>query len=111
MSDLYSSWGRQHGKILEEGAGGFLGKKIAKYDSSVAVNESTVTDWDSFSKMSFEMSSLENITFSSKHWASVYLASTPQQAAELGLKFAGVDEVTPELNLKGCLVISLLLIC
>ncbi|KAL0452217.1 UNVERIFIED_CONTAM: protein CHROMATIN REMODELING 20 [Sesamum latifolium] len=34
-----------------------------------------------------------DVTFGSKHWASVYLASTPQQAAELGLKFPGVNEV------------------
>lgn len=31
--------------------------------------------------------------FGSKNWASVYLASTPQQAASMGLKFPGVDEV------------------
>ncbi|KAL3613320.1 hypothetical protein CASFOL_042832 [Castilleja foliolosa] len=37
--------------------------------------------------------SLEDATFGSKQLASVYLASTPQQTAELGLKFPGVDEV------------------
>ncbi|KAI3470412.1 hypothetical protein Pfo_027075 [Paulownia fortunei] len=84
---------RRHGKILEEGASGFLGKKIAICESSVAVNESMDVDWDSFNKMCSERSSLDDITFGSKHWASVYLASTPQQAAELGLKFPGVDEV------------------
>lgn len=30
--------------------------------------------------------------FGSSNWASVYLASTPQQAASLGLHFPGVDE-------------------
>lgn len=84
---------RRHGKILEEGASGFLGKKVEESENSVAVNDSTTVDWDSFSKMCSDKSSLEDITFGSKHWASVYLASTPQQAADLGLKFPGVDEV------------------
>ncbi|KAH6832693.1 P-loop containing nucleoside triphosphate hydrolases superfamily protein [Perilla frutescens var. hirtella] len=75
------------------GASGFLGKKIAKCDDSVAVNNSTDKDWEAFGKLCSEAASLEDITRSSKHWASVYLASTPHQAAELGLKFAGVDEV------------------
>ncbi|KAK6137734.1 hypothetical protein DH2020_028518 [Rehmannia glutinosa] len=83
---------RRHGKILEEGASGFLGKKIATCEHIVA-NESVDANWDSFSEMCSERSSLEDITFGSKQWASVYLASTPQQAAELGLKFPGVNEV------------------
>lgn len=78
---------------MEEGASGFLGKKVEESESSAAVNDSTTVDWDSFSKMCSDKSSLEDITFGSKHWASVYLASTPQQAADLGLKFPGVDEV------------------
>ncbi|KAL3654023.1 hypothetical protein CASFOL_003704 [Castilleja foliolosa] len=85
--------GRRHGKILEEGASGFLGKKVVTSESSEAVNESANVDWDSFSKMCSGKPSLEDATFGSKQWASVYLASTPQQAAELGLKFPGVDEV------------------
>lgn len=32
-------------------------------------------------------------SFGGKYWASVYLASTPQQAALMGLKFPGVNEV------------------
>ncbi|KAK6144897.1 hypothetical protein DH2020_021717 [Rehmannia glutinosa] len=83
---------RRHGKILEEGASGFLGKKIATCEHIVA-NESVDVNWDSFSEMCSERSSLEDITFGSKQWASVYMASTPQQAAELGLKFPGVNEV------------------
>ncbi|CAI9298342.1 unnamed protein product [Lactuca saligna] len=39
-------------------------------------------------------SSSKNTSFGSKNWPSVYLASTPQQAAELGLNFPSVDEVT-----------------
>ncbi|KAL6501187.1 hypothetical protein OROHE_025050 [Orobanche hederae] len=85
--------GRRHGKVLEEGASGFLGKKAVASESTGAVNGSTDVDWDSFNKMCSDKSSMEDITFGSKNWASVYLASTPQQAAELGLKFPGVDEV------------------
>ncbi|KAL0290086.1 UNVERIFIED_CONTAM: protein CHROMATIN REMODELING 20 [Sesamum calycinum] len=84
---------RRHGKVLEEGASGYLGKKVVTSESIVAVNDSVNVDWDSFSKMCSDRSSLEDLSFGSKHWASVYLASTPQQAAELGLKFPGVDEV------------------
>ncbi|KAL8544534.1 hypothetical protein ACS0TY_004925 [Phlomoides rotata] len=84
---------RRHGKVLEEGASGFLGKKVVKIESSEAVNDSQNVDWGTFNKMCSDKSSLEDISFGSKHWASVYLASTPQQAAELGLKFPGVDEV------------------
>ncbi|EYU39522.1 hypothetical protein MIMGU_mgv1a008888mg [Erythranthe guttata] len=84
---------RRHGKVLEEGASGFLEKRAVASESSVAVNNSTNVDWDSFGKMCSDKSSVEDISFGSKHWASVYLASTPQQAAELGLKFPGVDEV------------------
>ncbi|KAL7148380.1 hypothetical protein ABFS83_06G174400 [Erythranthe nasuta] len=92
---------RRYGKILEEGASGFLGKKIVTGANSILVNEDTDSDWDSFSKMCCEKSTLQDITFSSKHWASVYLASTPQQAAELGLKFAGVDEVEEIADVDG----------
>lgn len=79
---------------MEEGASGFLGKKVAKIESNEAVNDSQNVDWGTFNKMCSDKSSLEDISFGSKYWASVYLASTPQQAAELGLKFPGVDEVT-----------------
>ncbi|PSR98829.1 Protein CHROMATIN REMODELING like [Actinidia chinensis var. chinensis] len=83
---------RKHGKILEEGASGYLGKKLFTDDGREAIMEKTDVDWCSFNKIVSGRSSEEN-AFGSKNWASVYLASTPQQAAELGLKFPGVDEV------------------
>jgi len=49
-------------------------------------------DWDMFNKLVSDGSGID-ASFGSKHWASVYLASTPQQAALMGLKFPGVDEV------------------
>ncbi|VFQ62592.1 unnamed protein product [Cuscuta campestris] len=82
---------RKHGKILEEGASGFLSRKLTGNGSNEELD--TGVDWSSFNKMCSDKSSLDNVSFGSKQWASVYLASTPQQAAELGLKFAGVDEV------------------
>lgn len=49
-------------------------------------------DWVLFNKIVSDGSGAD-ASFGSKHWASVYLASTPQQAALMGLKFPGVNEV------------------
>ncbi|WMV25771.1 hypothetical protein MTR67_019156 [Solanum verrucosum] len=86
---------QKHGKVLEEGASGFLAKKLAGNDGSEAQGGSSGVDWGSFSKLCSDnsSSSMGTTSFGSKDWASVYLASTPQQAAELGLKFPGVDEL------------------
>ncbi|KAF7133119.1 hypothetical protein RHSIM_Rhsim09G0133300 [Rhododendron simsii] len=84
---------RKHGKILEEGASGYLGKKLCIDDSKEATTEKSDVDWSSFNQIISARSSEELTSFGSKNWASVYFASTPQQAAELGLKFPGVDEV------------------
>ncbi|KAH0674155.1 hypothetical protein KY290_021532 [Solanum tuberosum] len=86
---------KKHGKVLEEGASGFLAKKLAGNDGSEAQGGSSGVDWGSFSKLCSDnsSSSMGTTSFGSKDWASVYLASTPQQAAELGLKFPGVDEL------------------
>ncbi|KAK9673254.1 hypothetical protein RND81_12G156000 [Saponaria officinalis] len=83
---------KKHGKTLEEGASGFLGRKFATNNSGEGLTENVDVDWSSFNKLFSEGSSKE-IAFGSKQWASVYLASTPQQAAALGLQFPGVDEV------------------
>ncbi|XP_059628567.1 protein CHROMATIN REMODELING 20 isoform X2 [Cornus florida] len=84
---------RQHGKLLEEGASGFLGKKLDLGDRKEAATANSDVEWRSFNKMVSDSLSEDSTSFGSKHWASVYLASTPQQAAALGLKFPGVDEV------------------
>ncbi|KAL3523379.1 hypothetical protein ACH5RR_016213 [Cinchona calisaya] len=84
---------RRHGKTLEEGASGFLGKKLAANAGCEASSDNTDVDWCTFSKLCTDKSYLDSISFGSKEWASVYLASTPQQAADLGLNFPGVDEV------------------
>ncbi|GMY20566.1 protein CHROMATIN REMODELING 20, partial [Fagus crenata] len=84
---------RRHGKLLEEGASGFLQKKLAVDGSKEAVTENPEVDWCSLNKIFSDGVSVDDTTFGSKNWASVYLASTPQQAAVMGLKFPGVDEV------------------
>ncbi|GAB4835468.1 hypothetical protein Ancab_000376 [Ancistrocladus abbreviatus] len=92
---------RRHGKILEEGASGYLGKKLATCENGAAVTENNgaapsgnaEVDWSSLNKVFSGQVSQSSISFGSRHWASVYMASTPQQAAMLGIKFPGVDEV------------------
>ncbi|KAK9292419.1 hypothetical protein L1049_020389 [Liquidambar formosana] len=84
---------RRHGKLLEEGASGFLQKKLTLDDSKEAVKENLEMDWCSFNQIFSDPSSVDGTSFGSKQWASVYLASTPQQAAAMGLKFPGVNEV------------------
>ncbi|XP_071702520.1 protein CHROMATIN REMODELING 20 [Rutidosis leptorrhynchoides] len=86
---------RHHGKLLEEGASGFLGKQLARDDDDDNDNDKETkqdVDWSTFNKLC-SSSSTKDTLFGSKKWASVYLASTPQQAAELGLNFPGADEV------------------
>ncbi|KAM1526312.1 hypothetical protein FF1_010696 [Malus domestica] len=83
---------RRHGKLLEDGASGFLQKKLV-VDGIKDVETAEVDYWGSFNKLFSDGATAGGASFGSKHWASVYLASTPQQAAEMGLKFPGVDEV------------------
>ncbi|CAN6293341.1 unnamed protein product [Urochloa humidicola] len=81
---------RKHGRLLEEGASGFLAGKLPAGDGdSTQCHEKS---WSSFNELIKSKKSAEN-TFGSSNWASVYLASTPQEAAALGLQFPGVDEV------------------
>jgi len=83
----------KNGKILEEGASGYLGKRVAGNDCGKGSTENGEVDWSSFNKLFSHHPSTEGISFGSQEWASVYLASTPQQAAAMGIKFPGVDEV------------------
>ncbi|KAL7614893.1 hypothetical protein Lser_V15G05260 [Lactuca serriola] len=89
---------RHHGKLLEEGASGFLQKRLAPEDDKESNKD---VNWSSFNELC--SSSSKNTSFGSKNWASVYLASTPQQAAELGLNFPGVDEVEEIDDIEGSL--------
>ena len=71
---------------MEEGASGFLQKRLCDESQEPVKNEG---DWDLFNKIVSDGSGTD-ASFGSKHWASVYLASTPQQAALMGLKFPGL---------------------
>ena len=83
---------RKHGRLLEEGASGFLAEKVpVGGDDSVQCHEKS---WNSFNELINSKKSTKS-SFGSSNWASVYLASTPQEAAALGLQFPGVDEVPP----------------
>ncbi|KAK8633968.1 hypothetical protein V6N13_014797 [Hibiscus sabdariffa] len=84
---------RKHGRLLEEGASGFLQKKLSNDASQEAPTGKSDIDWSSFMKICSDGLTEDDTGFGSKNWASVYLASTPQQAALMGLKFPGVDEV------------------
>lgn len=80
-------WCSQHGKLFQEGASGSLNKVFPEKRD-------------------------ESISFGSKHWASVYLASTPQQAAAMGLEFPGVNEVKFSIMpLFFVIVLMLMMIC
>lgn len=85
-------WCRKYGKLLEEGASGFLEKKLADGAVKESLAGTSELDWSSLNKL-FSEKRDESISFGNKHWASVYLASTPQQAAAMGLEFPGVNEV------------------
>eukprot|EP00257_Ricinus_communis_P017978 XP_015576553.1 protein CHROMATIN REMODELING 20 isoform X1 [Ricinus communis] len=93
---------RRHGKLLEEGASGFLDKKLSIDGTKDNVAENGDIDWDSLNKLFSSGSCKDVASFGSKHWASVYLANTPQEAAEMGLKFPGVDEVEEIEDIDGC---------
>ncbi|XP_010528765.1 PREDICTED: protein CHROMATIN REMODELING 20 isoform X2 [Tarenaya hassleriana] len=83
---------KRHGKLLEEGASGFLEKKLGDDGIKESLVGKSELDWSSLNKV-FSDKKDDIISFGSKHWASVYLASTPQQAAAMGLEFPGVNEV------------------
>ncbi|EFJ31211.1 hypothetical protein SELMODRAFT_408746 [Selaginella moellendorffii] len=78
---------RRRGKLVEEGASGFLERKVNDVDT---VKGST--GWEAFDS-AFQPNLSAVSLFESKKWAAVYSASTPEQAARLGLKFPGVDKV------------------
>ncbi|XP_008807947.1 protein CHROMATIN REMODELING 20 isoform X2 [Phoenix dactylifera] len=83
---------RQHGRLLEEGASGFLERTLSiKEKDNLA--ENSEKDWSKFDELIQSHGCTESTSFGSKNWAYVYRASTPQQAAQLGLQLPGVDEV------------------
>eukprot|EP01018_Ginkgo_biloba_P006063 Gb_33142 [translate_table: standard] len=95
---------RHHGKLLEEGASGFLVKKLAIESNKEERRENTEDkDWGLVDKF-FETENdiQKSNVFGTKQWASVYLASTPEQAASMGLNLPGVDEVEEIDDIENC---------
>ncbi|ONK70933.1 uncharacterized protein A4U43_C04F3010 [Asparagus officinalis] len=86
---------RKHGKLLEEGASGFLTKKLSIEDKH-NIKENPDKDWGPFNEIVQSGRCSDNNSFGSKNWASVYLANTPQEAADLGITLPGIDEVREE---------------
>ncbi|BBN12547.1 hypothetical protein Mp_5g21000 [Marchantia polymorpha subsp. ruderalis] len=87
---------RSHrGKILDEGASGFLERKLAEEEGGFATHESSQDD--GWSKVEDFLDNDESAgpgqLMGTKRWAAVYLASTPEQAAQLGLTLPGIDTV------------------
>ncbi|EEC67097.1 hypothetical protein OsI_33891 [Oryza sativa Indica Group] len=89
---------RKHGRLLEEGASGFLAGKIPVGDDGSA--QCHEKSWNAFNELTKSKEYAES-SFGSSNWASVYLASTPQEAAALGLQFPGVDEVEEIAEVEG----------
>uniref|UniRef100_A0A0E0M8C6 ATP-dependent helicase ATRX n=1 Tax=Oryza punctata TaxID=4537 RepID=A0A0E0M8C6_ORYPU len=92
---------RKHGRLLEEGASGFLAGKIPVGDDGSA--QCHEKSWNVFNELTKSKEYAES-TFGSSNWASVYLASTPQEAAALGLQFPGVDEVEEIAEVEGAVI-------
>lgn len=89
---------RKHGRLLEEGASGFLAGNVPVGDvDSLQCHEKS---WNSFNEI-IKSKKCTETSFGSSNWASVYLASTPQEAATLGLQFPGVDEVEEIAEVEG----------
>ncbi|KAL2624343.1 hypothetical protein R1flu_008588 [Riccia fluitans] len=93
---------RSHrGKILDEGASGFLRRKFTADGEDVATECTSKPDSyddDGWSKLEEYIDNDEDCErpaqlMGTKRWAAVYLASTPEQAAQLGLTLPGAHTV------------------
>ncbi|XP_042422292.1 protein CHROMATIN REMODELING 20-like isoform X1 [Zingiber officinale] len=82
---------RKHGRVYEIGSGGYLAKNLSVKDSD-NFREYSEQDWHTFDEI-IHSNQWSDINSLSNNWAAVYLASTPQQAANLGLNLPGVNEV------------------
>lgn len=88
------------GKVREEGASGFLERKLAaelKDGGLSSTAKDELVDDDGWSKVNDFLDDEETpkpgSLMGTKKWAAVYLASTPEQAVQLGLALPGVDTV------------------
>ncbi|CAL9164856.1 protein CHROMATIN REMODELING 20-like isoform X1 [Musa acuminata AAA Group] len=83
---------RKHGRLLESGSSGYLAKNLSVKDGDNLM-ENSEKDWQIFDEIIHSGRFSDSNSFGSNNWAAVYMASTPQQAANLGLHLPGVNEV------------------
>lgn len=83
---------RKHGRLLESGSSGYLAKNLSVKDGDNLI-ENSEKDWQIFDEIIHSGRFSDSNSFGSNNWAAVYMASTPQQAANLGLHLPGVNEV------------------
>lgn len=84
---------RHHGRIQDEGASGFLVKQVMA-TTNVDVGTSTEDSWALVGFLDRDEENPEpGLLRETKEWVDVYLASTPVQAAQMGLSLPGVDTV------------------
>ncbi|KAG0626550.1 hypothetical protein M758_2G134500 [Ceratodon purpureus] len=82
---------RHHGRIQDEGASGFLVTKVKAQTQSDDVPED---GWSLYDILDKEEDNLgPGSLMGTEKWANVYLASTPEQAAQMGLSLPGYDTV------------------
>lgn len=93
---------RHHGKFMEEGASGFLGRKFSHMSSQMSGMATQPGEgWESMDALFGNEANSGALTgFGTEAWASVYLAATPQQAALLGLP--GAEQVEEIVDMDKC---------
>ncbi|CAM6088651.1 unnamed protein product [Calypogeia fissa] len=91
---------RRRGRLADEGASGFLERKLAAQggdDGEVVTTNLEHADDGGWSKVNDFLHNEDipqpGTLMGTKRWAAVYLASTPEQAVQLGLALPGVDTV------------------
>lgn len=82
---------RHHGRIQDEGASGFLVTKVKAKTQSDDVPDDGWSLYEILDKEEDHPGS--GSLMGTEKWATVYLADTPEQAAQMGLVLPGVDTV------------------
>jgi len=82
---------RHHGRIQDEGASGFL---VTKVKAKAQSDDMPEDGWSLYDILDREEDNPgPGSLMGTEKWATVYLASTPEQAAQMGLILPGVDTV------------------
>ncbi|CAM6012814.1 unnamed protein product [Sphagnum balticum] len=83
---------RHHGRLQDEGASGFLDRKVK---SALGPTAGPISDdgWSMVGFLDKEDEARPGHLMGTEKWAAVYLASTPEQAALMGLDLPGINTV------------------